>query len=62
VLDEVGVVCVILNDLTRNAQAVRVHRNNLVHARIDDHAATMTFADARAALLTYLHELPKSWG
>jgi len=41
---------------------VRVHRNNLVHRRIDDYHAMMTFADARAKVLTYLDELPEEWG
>jgi hypothetical protein len=61
-LDEVGASCQILTDVTREAQAVRVHRNNLVHRRIDDHAAAMAFADARGDLLTYLRELPEVWG
>jgi hypothetical protein len=61
-LDEVGAACKILTDVTRNAQAVRVHRNNLVHRRIDDHAAAMAFADARRDLLTFLGELPEAWG
>ena len=48
----------ILQDVIDEAQAVRVHRNNLVHRRIDDYYAMMTFADARAKVLTYLDELP----
>jgi len=61
-LDEVGAACVILQDVIDEAQAVRVHRNNLVHRRIDDYYAMMTFADARAKVLTYLDELPEEWG
>ncbi len=61
-IDEVGAECKILTDVTRDAQAVRVHRNNLVHRRIDDHAATMAFADARGNLLNFLGELPEAWG
>jgi hypothetical protein len=53
---------VILQDVIDEAQAVRVHRNNLVHRRIDDYFAMMTFADARAKVLTYLDELPEEWG
>jgi hypothetical protein len=44
------------------AQAVRVHRNNLVHRRIDDYYAVMAFTDARAKLLTYIGKLPETWG
>ena len=61
-LDEVGAACVLLQDVIDEAQAVRVHRNNLVHRRIDDYFAMMTFADARAKVLTYLDELPEEWG
>lgn len=61
-LDEVGAACRILTDITRDAQAVRVHRNNLVHRRIDDHAGVVAFANARHHLLTYLGKLPESWG
>lgn len=61
-LDEVGAACRILTDVIRNAQDVRVHRNNLVHRRIDDHAAAMAFADARSDLLIYLSKLPEVWG
>jgi hypothetical protein len=61
-LEEVGFACVILEDVIDEAQAVRVHRNNLVHRRIDDHYAMMAFADARARLLTYIRELPETWG
>ena len=61
-INEVGATCVILQDIIDEAQAVRAHRNNLVHRRIEDHYAAMAFADARAKLLTYLDELPKQWG
>jgi hypothetical protein len=61
-LDEVGSACVILEDIIEEAQAVRVHRNNLVHRRIDDHFAMMAFADARAKLLTYIGKMPEMWG
>ena len=61
-INEVGATCVILQDIIDEAQAVRAHRNNLVHRRIEDHYAAMAFADARAKLLTYLDELPKEWG
>ncbi len=61
-LDEVGSARVILEDIIDDAQAVRVHRNNLVHGRIDDHYRTMAFADARARLLTFVSRLPETWG
>jgi hypothetical protein len=61
-LDEVGAARVMLSDVIDDAQAVRVHRNNLVHGRIDAHFAMMDFADARAKLLTYLGKLPEQWG
>jgi hypothetical protein len=61
-LDEVGVASTIPNDLTDEAQIVRIHRNDLVHRRMDEHAATMTFADSRGRLLSYLGELPETWG
>jgi hypothetical protein len=60
-LDEVGSACVILEDIVNEAQAVRVHRNNLVHSRIDDHYTTMDFAEARSKLLTYIGKLPETW-
>lgn len=61
-LDEVGAACKILTDVTRDAQTVRVHRNSLVHGRIDDRAAALAFADARGNLLTFLRKLPEVWG
>jgi len=61
-LDEVGSACVILEDVIDEAQAVRAHRNNLVHGRIDEHYALVAFADARASLLTYMGKLPETWG
>jgi hypothetical protein len=61
-LDEVGVACVILEDVIDAAQTVRVHRNNLVHRRIDDHFAAMTFEEARSKILTFLDKLPERWG
>ena len=61
-LKEVGIECKILADVTRNAQEVRIHRNNLVHDRIVDHAAIWAFQDARRDLLTYLSKLPDEWG
>ena len=61
-LEEVGAACVILQDVIDEAQAVRVHRNNLVHGRIDEHYASMSFEEARANVLTYLGELPEQWG
>ena len=60
-LDEVGIECKIFTDVIRNAQAVRVHRNNLVHGRIEDYAAVMAFHNARHDLLTYLEWLPNEW-
>jgi hypothetical protein len=61
-LAEVGAACVILEDVIKGAQAVRVHRNNLVHGRIDEHYASMTFDEARSKVLTYLGKLPEQWG
>ena len=61
-LDEVGTKRVILQDVIDDAQAVRVHRNNLVHRRIDDHYNVMSFAEARARLLIYFGALPETWG
>jgi hypothetical protein len=61
-LDEVGAACVILQDVIGEAQAVRVHRNNLVHRRIDEHYASMSFEEARSKVLTYIGELPERWG
>jgi hypothetical protein len=54
--------CTIPDDVTEETQSVRIHRNNLVHRRIDDHATAITFADSRGRLLTYLSELPETWG
>ena len=45
-----------------SAQAVRAHRNKLVHRRIDDHAGDMTVKDASRLLLAYLESLPATWG
>ncbi|MDR3622951.1 MAG: hypothetical protein P4L85_26595 [Paludisphaera borealis] len=61
-IDEVGSARRILTDLIVGAQSVRMHRNRLVHGRIDDHAATMVFADARRDLLSFLDKLPEAWG
>jgi hypothetical protein len=41
---------------------VRIHRNNIVHVRIDVHAAAVAFADSRSSLLMYLGKLPEAWG
>lgn len=61
-LDEVGAANTIPDHVILGAQDVRGHRNNLVHGRIDLHAAALAFADARANLLTYLRGLPEAWG
>jgi hypothetical protein len=61
-LEEVGVACRILTDIIRNAQEVRIHRNNLVHGRTEDHAGAMHFESCRADLQTYLQKLPERWG
>ena len=61
-LEEIGIECKILADVTRNAQDVRIHRNHLVHGRINQHAAIWAFQDARRDLLTYLSKLPDEWG
>ncbi len=61
-LEEVGVACRILADVIRNAQEVRIHRNNLVHGRTEDHAGAMPFESCRADLQTYLQKLPERWG
>ena len=45
-----------------SAQAVRAHRNQLVHRRTKDHAGTMTLEAASRDLLMYLGRLPATWG
>jgi hypothetical protein len=61
-LDEVGLARHIDEDVTQAAQQVRIHRNNLVHGKLDVHAAMMTIEDANRDLLTYLDRLPATWG
>lgn len=61
-LDEVGLARLIDEEVIQDAQQVRIHRNNLVHGRIDAHAATLTIEDANRHLLTYLDRLPGTWG
>jgi hypothetical protein len=61
-LDKVGLAQRIDEDVIQGAQQVRIHRNNLVHGRIDVHAAMMTIEDANRDLLTYLDRLPATWG
>jgi hypothetical protein len=51
-LEEVGVACRILTDVIRNAQKVRIHRNNLVQGRTEDHAGAMHIESCRADLQT----------
>ena len=61
-LDEVGAAQLMDEDVIQFAQEVRIHRNNLVHGRIDEHAAGMTLENANRDLLTYLARLPATWG
>ena len=61
-LDEVGSAQLMDEDVIQFAQEVRIHRNNLVHGRIDEHAAGMTLENANRDLLTYLARLPAAWG
>jgi hypothetical protein len=61
-LDDVGAAQLMDEDVIRFAQEVRIHRNNLVHGRIDEHAAGMTLENATRDLLTYLARLPATWG
>lgn len=61
-LDEIRMDRRILDDVANKAQAVRIHRNHLVHRRIEDHAEAMVFPDARHDLLTFLDKLPDAWG
>jgi hypothetical protein len=61
-LDEVGLARLIDEEVIQAAQQVRIHRNNLVHGRIDVHAAAMTIEAANRDLLTYLDRLPGTWG
>jgi hypothetical protein len=61
-LDEVGYAQLIDTDAIESAQAVRIHRNNLVHRRIEDHAGAMMVEAASRDLLTYLNRLDATWG
>lgn len=60
-IEEVGAERMMQVDFIEQAQAVRVHRNNLVHKRIDQHHAKSSSAEARAKLLIFLDKLPKEW-
>ena len=62
VLEEVGHARWIDADEIDAAQAVRFHRNRLVHQRIERRAAAMTVEAASTRLLTYLSRLPERWG
>jgi hypothetical protein len=46
-------------DVIRNAEDVRIHRNNLIDRRIEDHARALPFEHCRADLQTYLQKLPE---
>jgi len=61
-LDEVGEARLIDEAVIESAQAVRIHRNTLVHRRIEDHAGVMAVEAASRDLLTYLEGLPATWG
>jgi hypothetical protein len=61
-LEEVGSAQLIDEDVIQFAQEVRIHRNNLVHRRIDEHAGGMALENASRDLLTYLDRLPATWG
>ncbi len=61
-LDEVGLAQRIDEDVIQGAQQVRIHRNNLVHGRIDVLAAMMTIEDANQDLLTYLDSISQRPG
>jgi hypothetical protein len=61
-LDEVGLAQLIDEEVIQAAQRVRIHRNNLVHGRIEGHAAATTMEDANRDLLTFMDRLPATWG
>jgi hypothetical protein len=61
-LDEVGLAQLIDEEVIQAAQQVRIHRNNLVHGRIEVHAAAMAMEHANRDPLTYLDRLPGNWG
>ena len=59
-LARVGDRCGIPVDLTNDAHTVRMYRNKLLHERERD-VETVTIADARRRLATYLARLPIEW-
>ena len=61
-LDEVGYVQGIGIDVIEAVQAVRVHRNRVVHRRIEQHAGLLTIQNASHDLQLYLGRLPANWG
>ena len=61
ILDEVGRDRLIGDDAIDFPQAIRVHRNNLVHRRIEDCRSAMTLDSATQNLLIYLDRLPATW-
>ncbi len=61
-LEEVGYSQGIGVDLIDAAQAVRVHRNRVVHRRIERYAGSMTIENASHDLQLYLGRLPGTWG
>lgn len=62
VLDEVGNAQLIDSRAVAAAQEVRIHRNDLVHRKIEGHAIAMPIEAASRDLLTYLDRLPSTWG
>ena len=59
-IDRVGDRCGIPIEVARNAQVMRVYRNQLVHER-DKECETVTITEARSRLATYLAFLPREW-
>jgi len=61
-LDDVGYAQLIDEGVIDSAQEVRIHRNNLVHGRMEEHAGSRTVEVASRDLLSYLNRLPATWG
>jgi hypothetical protein len=60
-LDRVGDRCGVPSEVARNAQTARAYRYMLVHSR-DGSRDSVTVAQARSRLATYLSHLPREWG
>ncbi len=60
--DEVGELQAMGHDVIEPSQAVRSHRNRLVHRLVEDYAGDMTVEAASRDLLTYLNNMDATWG